>query len=495
MLSRNILIFSAVVFLAPIFSTAPVEEKELEEAELEVETAEELSEEEEDEDDSKSRDMNMGIGAQKATAAPKGTGSASQHDASLEGGSSNGHRLNGGSSLQTGYHSTSSSTSATGGIQGGNVGEAHIQPSSSHDPSAEVPIGSSMETGFAGAGDHGSSMTQVHSPGGPGVSDPGSQITAPGNGQKLLVNGAQEGPAGPVDHFSIDPHTDLLGMADVFFPDIHAAVSDLGLDPGQSSSSGFHPDAPGGGDISSFGDHSLAPGDTAGFGAQDVQTSFLSDTTSAADVASTESTSSNGNGNGRHRPVIAIDQTVDPHGIDSQLDSTVITGVEAHTIIPQTDVMGEGSLHDAMPHTDITDLGMETVTSSHIPADATVTGDILSSSALGTAGLGEAVMDSGHTNTTELFLGSGLEAGITDSVNLQGEHIETAVPVTGDTLNTMSQAGGVGTVTANPQGVHDGLSQTGITPQGQRAASAAEQYITSGQGPQGTENVELEDTC
>ncbi|XP_064204429.1 uncharacterized protein LOC135261755 isoform X5 [Anguilla rostrata] len=203
----------------------------------------------------------------------------------------------------------------------------------------------------------------------------------------------------------------------------------------------------------------------------------------AVDVPSTDSAATNGNGNGRQRPVTAIHQTVDHHGIDSQLDSTVVTGgVEGHTIIPQTDVMGQGSSHELVPHTDITDLGVEPVTSSHVQADIT--------------GLGGEALATGYTNSTELFPGAGLEAGSTDSANLQGEHIETAVPVTGDALNTMSQTDGVGMVTADPQGVNDGLiGQTGITPQAQPAASAAEQYITSGQGPEGAENVELEDSC
>ncbi|XP_035283942.1 uncharacterized protein LOC118232865 isoform X6 [Anguilla anguilla] len=625
MLSRNILIFSAVVFLAPIVSAAPIEEKEPDETELEVETGEELSEEEDDEDDSQMQDMHMGTGAQKATAAPGDAGTPSHHDASFEGDSSNGKgsKVNGGSPTHTGHDSMSSSTSATGGTEGGNGREPHVQPSSSHDPSAEVPIGSSMETGFAGAGDHGSSMSQVLSPGAvdapsetiyhdsgtqmgsssginsevppqsyqtasdhhqstslmdtvvdPGVSDPGSQIAAPesagyeatdaefnGNGQKLLVNGAHEGPlgtdhiadgaaqthlAGPVDPSSIDPHADLLGLADLFLHDIHTAVSDhtgsssqiastdLGLDPGQSSSSGFHPDtaadlsgsstyteggasnlvntvqsdtqtdftvpadpsgfdhpsldSTSGGAISTFSDHSLAPGDT-GFGTHDVHTSLLSDTTNeavlsdmmshldhshidypgAVDVPSTDSAATNGNGNGRQRPVTAIHQTVDHHGIDSQLDSTVVTGgVEGHTIIPQTDVMGQGSSHESVPHTDITDLGVEPVTSSHVQADITAPGDMLSTSVLDTAGLGGEALATGYTNSTELFPGAGLEAGSTDSANLQGEHIETAVP--GDALNTMSQTDGVGMVTADPQGVNDGLSQTGITPQAQPAA-------------------------
>ncbi|KAJ8273380.1 hypothetical protein GJAV_G00100950 [Gymnothorax javanicus] len=187
----------------------------------------------------------------------------------------------------------------------------------------------------------------------------------------------------------------------------------------------------------------------------------------SVDVPSTDSATANGNGNGRQRPVtmthqtgdqlvtdIHHDMTVDPHGIDSLLHSTVLTGgVEAHSIIPQTDVL---------------DRGMESVTSSHIQADIT--------------GLDDVAMTGGHTNTT-------------DSVNLGGGHTETSVPVTGDTLNTMTQTDMMDMVTADPQGVHKGLSQTGITPLAQHAASAAEQYVTSGQGPEGTENVELEDSC
>ncbi|KAJ8386844.1 hypothetical protein AAFF_G00166390 [Aldrovandia affinis] len=146
----------------------------------------------------------------------------------------------------------------------------------------------------------------------------------------------------------------------------------------------------------------------------------------------------------------------------------------------------------------------------------TLPGDILNSTPLDAAGLGEMAVTSGHTNTRDSFLGVGLDAGSTDLVDLQGARIQTEAPVTGDTLKTMSQTDAVGTVTADPQGIHEGLNisieagtrdgtavgmsweypgQSDITPQAQPAASAAEQYITSGQGPQGAENVELEDSC
>ncbi|KAG7458220.1 hypothetical protein MATL_G00236030 [Megalops atlanticus] len=666
MLSRNILLFSAMVFLATTITAAPVEEKEPEEREFEPEDGEEeLSEEEEDDDDSKSQDMNMGTGSQQATAAPKDTGATNQHETSLEGDPSNGQKLNGGSTTHT-DHGPSGSTSMAQGTEGANGGDPHAQPSgaSSHDPSVPDAVASSVEMSIAGAGDHGSSPSQAHSPGAgdppsetifhdsgthtgsssdiisethpqapapdhhqstsqldtagdPGALDAGSQIEAPGaevtgsdapdtesngNGHKLLVAGAPDG--SPGSDYLIDgaAHTGSAGLVDLFFPDIHTDMSGhmgatsqtdstaLGLDPGQPSSSSSHPEGPGElpgssastegggpgdlitsgtqtdstvpadlpgqdhlspsldstsvGDTSSLSDPSHTTADTVGAGTFDVHSSFLLDTTDMAtlsdmmshidhsyidypesgiDAASTDSLDSNGNG--RQRPVTETQQTGselvtdvhhevtsssdqpsiaaethapgDHHGVDPQLSSTVGTGgVDAHTVIPQTDVMaGEGGAFESGPHSDLTGMGVEPVTSLHMQADTTALGDAPSSSPPDPAGLGEVAVTSGHANSTESLLGAGLEAGSTDSVGLQGMHVQTDSPVTGDTPGSTSQADGAGTVTADPQGIHEGLSQSGVTAQTQPAASAGEQYITSGQGPEGAENVELEDTC
>ncbi|MGH0179599.1 UNVERIFIED_CONTAM: hypothetical protein FKN15_029972 [Acipenser sinensis] len=77
MLSRNLVIFSALAILMATVNTAPVEEKETEEVESEDanESEDEISEEDiDDDDDSKSQDMNKGTGAQQVTTSLKDTG-------------------------------------------------------------------------------------------------------------------------------------------------------------------------------------------------------------------------------------------------------------------------------------------------------------------------------------------------------------------------------------------------------------------------------------
>ncbi|KAJ8386846.1 hypothetical protein AAFF_G00166410 [Aldrovandia affinis] len=289
------------------------------------------------------------------------------------------------------------------------ISEVHPQPSGLNLHQSTSPIGSA---------------------GNPGAFDPGSQAEAReatgseapdtesnGNGQKLLLGRAPEGLAGTdhladgtvhidsaglVDHSIIDPHIDLTDHTGTI---TQIASTNLGSDPGLSSSSGSHPDAPalspgymsgmqtdsaGGSDTGAFGDHSHAPGET-GAGNHDVPISFISDTTDiallsdmmshsdhshidypegAVDASSTGSADTNGNG--RQGLVAEMHQTgsqlvTDTHNdVTGSSDQQVITtealpqvvtgGVETHTIIPQTDAI---------------DTGVEPATSSHIPADAT----------------------------------------------------------------------------------------------------------------------------
>ncbi|KAJ7991725.1 hypothetical protein DPEC_G00286860 [Dallia pectoralis] len=68
--------------------------------------------------------------------------------------------------------------------------------------------------------------------------------------------------------------------------------------------------------------------------------------------------------------------------------------------------------------------------------------------------------------------------------------------VTGDPHRALSQTEAVGTVTSDPQGsTLQTSSPLGVTEQTHHAVTATEQYNPSGQGPEGGENVELEDTC
>ncbi|KAL4629865.1 hypothetical protein GN956_G16709 [Arapaima gigas] len=102
-MSRNLLVLSAVMFLATSVSAAPVEENEVEETEVEPEEGEEELSEEEDDDDSKSQDLNMGAGVQLSSTASKDQGIPGQLEASFEG-----QKLNGAKPVDGGGHNRES---------------------------------------------------------------------------------------------------------------------------------------------------------------------------------------------------------------------------------------------------------------------------------------------------------------------------------------------------------------------------------------------------
>ncbi|XP_018587317.1 uncharacterized protein LOC108921989 isoform X2 [Scleropages formosus] len=133
-------------------------------------------------------------------------------------------------------------------------------------------------------------------------------------------------------------------------------------------------------------------------------------------------------------------------------------------------------------HTYLTGMSGGAVTSSHTQLDVTVREDVYSSGPPDTLGLGEAAVTGGHTNTT----------GWPEP---QGALLRTETPVAGEPHSAAPHTDATDAVTADPKGVRDGFSHLGTTPQTQSAVPAGEQYITSGQGPEGAENVELEDTC
>ncbi|XP_018587318.1 uncharacterized protein LOC108921989 isoform X3 [Scleropages formosus] len=87
-------------------------------------------------------------------------------------------------------------------------------------------------------------------------------------------------------------------------------------------------------------------------------------------------------------------------------------------------------------------------------------------------GLGEAAVTGGHTNTT----------GWPEP---QGALLRTETPVAGEPHSAAPHTDATDAVTADPKGVRDGFSHLGTTPQTQSAVPAGEQYITSGQGPEG----------
>ncbi|MEQ2259168.1 hypothetical protein XENORESO_007926, partial [Xenotaenia resolanae] len=64
-----------------------------------------------------------------------------------------------------------------------------------------------------------------------------------------------------------------------------------------------------------------------------------------------------------------------------------------------------------------------------------------------------------------------------------------------DQVTATADSTGTDTVTAHPTGTPLNSSHPAEKDHTQMAGSVTEQYNPSGQGPEGAENVELEDTC
>ncbi|KAK7139497.1 hypothetical protein R3I93_016589 [Phoxinus phoxinus] len=115
---------------------------------------------------------------------------------------------------------------------------------------------------------------------------------------------------------------------------------------------------------------------------------------------------------------------------------------------------------------------------------AGVAGDLVTEGQAQTdvTGQGHLAVTDGMPNYTDSVHATG--TGFTDASETHSSMVQTDLPVTGDPFTGVSsQTDAMGT------------GQPGATEQTQPAVSAGEQYHTSGQGPEGAENVELEDTC
>ncbi|XP_017549079.1 autotransporter adhesin BpaC isoform X1 [Pygocentrus nattereri] len=321
-----------------------------------------------------------------------------------------------------------------------------------------------------------------------------------------------------------------------------------GLDPGQPASSSSAPDTPpdpSGPDHSSAGtgpDSSVPSTGTSDNGAQFSSPGDMTGAAAAFEMMShsdptftdyMEGADYNGNndnngadsphtnGNGRHRPVVDIHRG-DPPGTDIHIDTsspnhqvvpteTQHTAGEQYGLATQTDTAGtldikdptlspfakitDGAVTGAGTQTDVAGLAGEPVTIGHIPMDMTAMGDaVYSSSPPGTIGYdGRGVTEGISNNTADTVPEAG--RGFADVSRSHNSVVQTEVPVTGGPAGASTQTDAMGTATSEPQGTLGGPSQLGATEQIQPAVSAGEQYHTSGQGPEGAENVELEDTC
>ncbi|XP_017310714.1 aggrecan core protein isoform X4 [Ictalurus punctatus] len=396
-------------------------------------------------------------------------------------------------------------------------------------------------------GDNGESLTlhigsQIEAPGSESVIET-PETEANGNGHKQLINGQETGHPGMnnfmegttqidstggfdsfgsnleftgiIDHSSHDFLIGLMGgIGDSFAPDpytdtiadhmglaFQVETTGAGLDPGLPaiiSSARPAPQSAGNGLVASASV-------TSDNGAQ---YNVPGDVTEGAENNGADSPSINGNG--RLRPVTDLHKG-DPSGTDTHLYTTgehhgLIThthtetlDVKDPTIIPVTKIPSEAAVTSRAAgvgtQADVTaGLEGEPVTNGHRQIDITIMGDsIYTSRPADTLGYESTGVTEGISNHTDSMVDT--RAGFTDASQTHSSVIQTELIVTGDPVGVSSQTDATGTAVAEPHGTLRGLSQPGATEQTQAAVSAGEQYHTSGQGPEGAENVELEDTC
>ncbi|XP_077050999.1 uncharacterized protein LOC143701533 isoform X2 [Siphateles boraxobius] len=316
------------------------------------------------------------------------------------------------------------------------------------------------------------------------------------------------------ESFGPDTQTDGLDHMGLAFQVDSAAA---GLSPGHPSSGGPVLDAPpdsagpdyvsadsGNGDYthsistSDNGAQSKSPPDTTDssvvFDTMSHPGHSFIDYSEGADHNAADSPDTNGNGNGRHKPVVDI-QKGDPPAVHLDISGTGLhdaatemhhTAGDQHAVSSHPDAVGALDLvdHTLSPYADTT--GREGVTGGSAQTDmAGVAGDPMTEGQAQTDVTGQghlAVTDGMPNYTADSVHATG--TGFTDASETHSSMVQTDLPVTGDPFTGVSsQTDAMGT------------GQPGATEQTQPAVSAGEQYHTSGQGPEGAENVELEDTC
>ncbi|KAK5610304.1 hypothetical protein CRENBAI_007343 [Crenichthys baileyi] len=445
----NLLIVSIVILLATTASTAPVEEKEVEEVETEAtEMLEgEVSEEEEDDDDDSKSQDNID-GAQQTTVSAAAGGSASS-----------------GQSLETRPHvgAAGSSTGHGGDLSSINFAAAGHPGSSSGSavsPGAER-LPSSSKTDMNGAD--------------------GVDSETNGNGQKLLNGGGGgagvHSQTGIVDPSSHDYLLNLMGggLVDPFSTDGHVNIQAHLTPPTHHDFSvigtGVTVAPPGGqsilGSPADFFNHSVGSIDQSG--ADGTWLNSGSDQSLARPFSGTShfavsSTSLLDNGIGAHQEQTDGAESPDNNGNGRQTVLTNMNGAMTERMVSLSDV----HTHSLQMQTDITG-GTESATGLH--------------GGLTNAGIGRDV--------TEL-------SPITRSIESAAAVTNTLSPVSGVYSNTDQvtvTADSTGTDTAHPTGTPLDSSHPAVKDHTQMAGSVTEQYNPSGQGPEGAENVELEDTC
>ncbi|XP_051246828.1 putative lysozyme-like protein isoform X2 [Dicentrarchus labrax] len=489
MLPPNLLILSMVVFLATTVSTAPVEEKEQEELEVEAteEVEGELSEEEEDDDDSKSQDkIDEGVvGVQQTTTAAAAA--------------------SGGSGILSNIQdlSASSSQSAGGGANDGTAGSSagHAGDSSSVDSSAAG--GPSSSAASQPAGSSGSPAAAVELSGvsqtQPAGSD-GLDSESNGNGQKLLNGGGGGGGGGGADSQTgtIDPSSNdfLLGLMETQQYHHEQDLGDKGKEklPVKRQKPRTDPSALG---------HMALP--------TQLDATVISSGLTAAPSADQNSGSSlDSPADPAHHFDISIDQSGPDHtslssGPDQSQSSSVSGSSHSAALgadgADSPDAHGNGRQTLLMDSNAVTDrlVSFNDLQTQNLQIDLTDVMVMSSDGADSVTGL--------HIDLTASGLGLSHDVTESSPVVLHSQSVDAFTHTLRpggysftDLVTVATDSTGTDTVSADP--TRSPLDSTvfpsghpAVTAHTQTAGTVTEQYNPSGQGPEGAENVELEDTC
>ncbi|XP_065804247.1 protein rtoA isoform X4 [Labrus bergylta] len=440
----------AAVFLVVSLSAAPLEEKEQEQEqeEVEVEATEvgELSEEEEDDDDSKSQDkideaVLTGVQQTIATASASG-GSASS--GLLAGGGTNDGTAGSSSGGRT------NDGTAGGGTNHGTVG------SSSGGGTHHGTAGGGTNHGTAGGGtNHGTAGggTNHGTAGGSAGSD-GVDSDSYSNGQKLLNGGGggAESPTGVfgslgagLSHLDYTGNFDssghdfllsLMGGGDQFGPDVHINLTGDLTPPTQLDST------------------VVSSGVTATPSAHLNSGSSLDSTADAA-----------------HQYDIRDQSEPDLTSLSSEPDQSMISSVSGS---PNPVAQGDGA---DSPHNNGNGRQTLLTDANGAGAEESVTGLHIDRTAPGIGSSHDVTESSPFISFTHILQ------------PVSGVYSQTEL------VTMVTDSTGTEPVSADPVGTPTDYSHPAVTDHTQTSGSVTERYHTPGQGLEGAENVELEDTC
>ncbi|XP_065804251.1 uncharacterized protein si:ch211-80h18.1 isoform X8 [Labrus bergylta] len=434
----------AAVFLVVSLSAAPLEEKEQEQEqeEVEVEATEvgELSEEEEDDDDSKSQDkideaVLTGVQQTIATASASG-GSASS--GLLAGGGTNDGTAGSSSGGRT------NDGTAGGGTNHGTVG------SSSGGGTHHGTAGGGTNHGTAGGGtNHGTAG---------GGTNHGTAGGSAGNGQKLL-NGGGGGAESPTGVFG------SLG----------AGLSHLdytGECPGNFDSSGhdFLLSLMGGGDQFGPDVHINLTGDLTP--PTQLDSTVVSSGVTATPSAHLNSGSSlDSTADAAHQYDIRDQSEPDLTSLSSEPDQSMISSVSGS---PNPVAQGDGA---DSPHNNGNGRQTLLTDANGAGAEESVTGLHIDRTAPGIGSSHDVTESSPFISFTHILQ------------PVSGVYSQTEL------VTMVTDSTGTEPVSADPVGTPTDYSHPAVTDHTQTSGSVTERYHTPGQGLEGAENVELEDTC